>query len=107
MLSKGILMIFPFLSIFWFVFSSLNIGCPPSLNFFREIILVARIIAMSKIFVFVLGLIVFVGGVYCINLYTSVNHGLSRIFLVSKRLVGERHMVVMVCCSVILFFGVL
>lgn len=102
---KGILIVFPFLSIFWFVFRSLNMGCPPSLNFFREVILVARVLRVRKAFVFILGIICFVGGIYCMNLYTIVNHGLFRVFLVPKSAVGERHMVVMVVCIVILFVG--
>ena len=102
---KGFLVIFPFLSIFWFVFSSLNIGCPPSVNFLSEVLLVARILRIRKFFIFFLGMLSFVGGVYCINLYTMVNHGLSRVFLISKTILGERHMVIMVLCIVVLFLG--
>lgn len=105
MIRKGFLVIFPFLRIFWFVFSRLNIGCPPSVNFLSEVILVARILRISKFFIFVLGILRFVGGVYCINLYTIVNHGLSRMFLVSKRMVGERHIVIIVLCIFVLFLG--
>jgi len=104
-ISKGFLVIFPFLRIFWFIFRSLNMGCPPSVNFLREVILVARIIRMSKFFIFFLGMLRFVGGVYCINLYTMVNHGLSRIFLISKTIVGERHIVIIALCIVVLFLG--
>lgn len=102
---KGFLVIFPFLSIFWFIFSSLNIGCPPSVNFLSEVVLVARILRIRKSFMFVLGMMSFVGGVYCINLYTMVNHGLSRVFLISKTMVGERHMVIIILCMVVLFIG--
>lgn len=104
---KGFLIIFPFLRIFWFVFSSLNIGCPPSLNFLREVILFSRIIGIRKVYIFILGIIRFVGGIYCINLYTIVNHGLSRMFLISKRLIGERHIVVIILCILVLCLGVL
>nr|YP_010555715.1 NADH dehydrogenase subunit 4 [Musculium lacustre]UYR45702.1 NADH dehydrogenase subunit 4 [Musculium lacustre] len=107
MISKGFLMIFPFLSIFWFVFSSLNMGCPPSVNFLSEVILVSSILSMSKTYMFILGMLSFVGGVYCMNLYTMVNHGLSSLFLISKASIGERHMVVMVLCSLVLCLGVL
>nr|YP_010555728.1 NADH dehydrogenase subunit 4 [Euglesa coreana]UYR45728.1 NADH dehydrogenase subunit 4 [Euglesa coreana]UYR45741.1 NADH dehydrogenase subunit 4 [Euglesa coreana] len=105
MISKGFLVIFPFLSIFWFVFSSLNMGCPPSVNFLSEVLLVASILSMSKFFMFFLGMLSFVGGVYCMNLYTMVNHGLSSMFLISKTILGERHMVIMVLCMVVLFLG--
>ena len=67
--------------------------------------MVARILRIRKFFIFFLGMLSFVGGVYCINLYTMVNHGLSRVFLISKTILGERHMVIMVLCIVVLFLG--
>lgn len=107
MISKGFLMIFPFLRIFWFVFRSLNMGCPPSVNFLSEVVLVSSILGIRKIYMFVLGILRFVGGIYCINLYTIVNHGLSSVFLISKASIGERHIVVIILCTLVLCLGVL
>jgi len=42
MLLKGSVGVFSLISLFWFIFCILNLGVPPSLSFFSEILIVAR-----------------------------------------------------------------
>lgn len=43
-LNKGLLNFIPRISLIWFLFRVFNIGCPPRLNFLREILILSRII---------------------------------------------------------------
>lgn len=81
-LNKGLMSMFPSLSIWWFLFCSFNIACPPSLNLIREIFLINGLISWSFIFVFFLMFLSFLGGVYNLFLFSFCNHGslYSRIF---------------------------
>lgn len=81
-LNKGLMSIFPSLSIWWFIFCSFNIACPPSLNLIREIFLLNGLISWRFIFVFFLMFLSFLGGVYNLFLFSFCNHGslFSRIF---------------------------
>lgn len=81
-LNKGIMSIFPSLSIWWFIFCSFNIACPPSLNLIREIFLINGLISWSFVFVWFLIFLSFLGGVYNLFLFSFCNHGVlnSRIF---------------------------
>lgn len=81
-LNKGLMSIFPSLSIWWFIFCSFNIACPPSLNLIREIFLLNGLISWRFIFVFFLMFLSFFGGVYNLFLFSFCNHGslFSRIF---------------------------
>lgn len=74
-LNKGLMSIFPSLSIWWFIFCSFNIACPPSLNLIREIFLMNGLISWSFIFVIFLMFLSFLGGVYNLFLFSFCNHG--------------------------------
>lgn len=81
-LNKGLISIFPSLSIWWFIFCAFNMACPPSLNLIREIFLINGLISWRFLFVFFLIFISFLGGVYNLFLFSFCNHGsiYSRIF---------------------------
>lgn len=74
-LNKGLMSIFPSLSIWWFLFCSFNIACPPSLNLIREIFLINGLISWSFLFVVFLIILSFLGGVYNLFLFSFCNHG--------------------------------
>lgn len=78
-LSKGILRIFPIITLFWFLYCIFNIGFPPSLNFFREVFCVASVIWYNIVLSLPSGLILFLAGCYSLILYRWVNHGVIRI----------------------------
>lgn len=74
-LSKGIINIIPFLSLFWFLLCSSNIAAPPSFNLVGEILLINRLIRWSKLTIFFLGLLSFFRAVYSLYLYSYTQHG--------------------------------
>uniref|UniRef100_UPI0030DFC74C NADH dehydrogenase subunit 4 n=1 Tax=Ctenothrips transeolineae TaxID=3045420 RepID=UPI0030DFC74C len=75
-LNKGLISMFPSLSMWWFIFCSFNMACPPSLNLISEIFLVNGLVSWSFYLVFFLMLLSFFGGVYNLFLYTICNHGM-------------------------------
>lgn len=74
-LSKGILLITPTISLWWFIFTIINIAAPPSINLLREIILITSIISTSIWVIILLGRVRFLTAAYSLYLYTAVNHG--------------------------------
>nr|YP_006073406.1 NADH dehydrogenase subunit 4 [Solen strictus]AER38724.1 NADH dehydrogenase subunit 4 [Solen strictus] len=75
MLCKGLLMASPGISFMWFIFCSLNLGCPPSLNFFSEVMLVLVGVSFYSGFIILFILMLVLGGAYSMHLYCSLNHG--------------------------------
>ena len=102
-LCKGILSIFPGLRFLWFLTIILNLGCPPSLNFLREVFLVGRVIFLRGGYIIPLGLICFVRACYCLYLYCSVNHGRSFFYYSGLRFSRERTLISVLGCCFSLF----
>lgn len=76
-LTKGILLLMPRISIWWFLFCIINIAAPPSINLLGEIIIFPSTIFSSAYFTLPLGLISFIAALYSIYLYTASQHGRS------------------------------
>ena len=74
-ITKGLLIIIPKLSIFWFLLSVINIGAPPSINLLREIFLLTRILRSSLWICLTIGIIRFLSAAYSLYLYVSLQHG--------------------------------
>jgi len=72
---KGGLLIFKTIVLWFFVFRALNMGVPPSLNFFREVSILIASVGFRSIFLFSLMPIFLISGVYCIYFFISINHG--------------------------------
>lgn len=104
-LCKGLLKVCPMVSLFWFIFCSFNLGCPPSLNFFREVFLSLRGLWYSLYFILMLILIVFLGGASSVYLYCVLNHGGHSYFLLRKRIVRDRMVRIGLSCCFFLFFS--
>nr|ALO77571.1 NADH deshydrogenase subunit 4 [Lamiinae sp. GENSP02] len=75
-LNKGLLNIFPSLSLWWFLLSSSNMAAPPSLNLLGEIMLMNSLISYEKSLMLFLGLISFFSAVYSLFLYSYTQHGM-------------------------------
>ena len=75
LLSKGILNLFPLISIFWFIAISANIAAPPSLNLISEIILLSSILSISPFIFMPLITSSFLAAGYSLFLFTSTQHG--------------------------------
>lgn len=79
--NKGLLCIFPFLSLWWFLLSACNMASPPSINLVSELILIIRLLIYSY---FISGPFFFLrvlAAGYRIYLYITVNHGKYREFI--------------------------
>lgn len=74
-LIKGLLVLAPTLTIWWFLFTARNIAAPPSINLLREIILITSILKISTSAFILLGLTRFFTAAYCLYMYTSIHHG--------------------------------
>lgn len=108
MVCKGILKIFPGLRFLWFIVAVLNIGCPPSLNFLREVFLVIRIFFVGSGLVVPLGLMCFIRASYCLYLYCGVNHGgIVGVEFRSVQLRSRRLGVVFFSCLLLFFLFLL
>lgn len=76
-INKGILTFIPRLCMLWFLFRRFNIGCPPRLNFFREVFILNRIIAFwGSSFIYFL-FISFFSACFRIYLFSYSQHGNS------------------------------
>nr|AOQ30894.1 NADH dehydrogenase subunit 4 [Pleurobranchaea sp. TY-2016] len=72
---KGMLQVFPVLSLWWFFFCCINMACPPTLNLLGEMSVVPILWSCSIVFALVMGLMVFFSASYNMYLYSSLNHG--------------------------------
>nr|BDA99921.1 NADH dehydrogenase subunit 4 [Pirenella pupiformis] len=74
-MSKGMLMLLPFLSMWWFLFCVLNMAAPPSINLLGEIMIFPSVIFSSKYFIFPLAMMSFLSALYSMYLFTCSQHG--------------------------------
>jgi len=89
MLLKGLMLYFPVLTFWWFIFRVINIGAPPFINLFGEIFLIGRILKWNF---FSLGLLIvlsFISACYSLYLFSFSQQGkvwfLYRVEIVSLR----------------------
>ena len=75
LINKGLISIFPRLSLWWFLLCSRNIAAPPSLNLVGEIGLINRILSWSINLAFLLIFISFFSAVYSLYLFSFSQHG--------------------------------
>nr|UWI72015.1 NADH dehydrogenase subunit 4 [Haemaphysalis yeni] len=74
-LIKGMLKIFPSLTLWWFLFSVMNMSAPMTMNLFGELFLFLSILKSSMIFIFPSMLIIFLSACYSMYMYSYLNHG--------------------------------
>nr|YP_010994953.1 NADH dehydrogenase subunit 4 [Polypylis sp. TS-2018]WOZ13961.1 NADH dehydrogenase subunit 4 [Polypylis sp. TS-2018] len=72
---KGILQMYPMISLSWFVYCCINMAVPPSLNLLGEMFIVPTMYSLSMLFILMMGLLVFMSGLYNMYLYSCINHG--------------------------------
>lgn len=72
---KGIINLFPSLTIWWFTLNARNLGAPPSINIIAEAILLTATIAFSKISMILLFFMIIFTTAYCLLLYRRTQYG--------------------------------
>lgn len=83
-LNKGLINLFPKITIFWFILVIGNMAAPPSLNLFREISAIIAIYGFSVYSLFPVILICFFRCSYRLYLYISIQHGKLNKYLNNK-----------------------
>nr|ALO76527.1 NADH deshydrogenase subunit 4 [Scydmaeninae sp. 840218] len=74
-INKGMINLFPSLSLWWFLFSVINMSAPPSLNLLSEIIIITSLVNLNYILLMLLMVILFFSAAYSLFLYSSSQHG--------------------------------
>ena len=73
-LTKGLLLLAPSITLWWFLFITANIAAPPYINLLREIILISRLLSSSLIYSFPIIILRFIAVAYSLHLYTLSQH---------------------------------
>nr|QHE65368.1 NADH dehydrogenase subunit 4 [Neptuneopsis gilchristi] len=80
-LSKGMLMLIPSVTLWWFLFCVTNMAAPPSINLLGEIMIFPSTTFSSSYFLTSLALMSFIAALYSMYLFTATQHGGSPKFL--------------------------
>nr|AIX92139.1 NADH dehydrogenase subunit 4 [Monomachus antipodalis] len=75
MINKGMIMIMPNISLWWFLMCISNMAAPPSLNLFSEIEIICKMINYNNMFMFILMISMIFNAFYNIFLFSLINHG--------------------------------
>nr|YP_010329410.1 NADH dehydrogenase subunit 4 [Haemaphysalis campanulata]UNO53841.1 NADH dehydrogenase subunit 4 [Haemaphysalis campanulata] len=72
---KGLMKIFPSLTLFWFLFSIVNMSAPLTMNLMGELFLSISIMKWSLFFIFPIMILIFMSACYSMYMYSYLNHG--------------------------------
>nr|QFU14533.1 NADH dehydrogenase subunit 4 [Dermacentor marginatus] len=89
LLIKGMIMVFPNLTLWWFLFSIFNMSAPLTMNLFGELFLSASLLKFSMFLMVPIMLLIFLAACYTIYMYSYINHGKGWV-LFSNFLISER-----------------
>lgn len=96
---------FPMFTMFWYVFTIINMGCPPSLNYFSEVFIFTTVKGMSSVYILPMALICQFRCVYGVFLYGYVNHGGVSSLIRRKRSLRDRYLRRFLFSRIVLFLG--
>nr|UNO54386.1 NADH dehydrogenase subunit 4 [Argas persicus] len=94
MLLKGLGLVFPFLSFWWFLFCVINMAAPPSMNFVSEVVLLGSMIKYSLFFLLILFFLSFFSACYSLYMYSYTQHG-SGWVVFGVKMISEREYLLM------------
>nr|QVV23876.1 NADH dehydrogenase subunit 4 [Hyalomma anatolicum]QVV23889.1 NADH dehydrogenase subunit 4 [Hyalomma excavatum] len=83
-LIKGMMLIFPNLTLWWFLFSVINMSAPMTMNLFGELFLSVSLMKYSFFFIGPISLLIFFSACYSMYMYSYINHGKSWILYSNK-----------------------
>lgn len=102
LINKGLIILFPSLTVSWFMLSVYNIRAPPSLSLLREILLTSSVLYWRVITFLWLMIINFISMVYTFYLYSQSQQGKVFSSLLSVPTISRREYIV----SILHFLGV-
>nr|YP_007475225.1 NADH dehydrogenase subunit 4 [Placida sp. 1 NY-2013]AGC56265.1 NADH dehydrogenase subunit 4 [Placida sp. 1 NY-2013] len=85
---KGILKLYPILSLWWFLFCCINMAAPPTINLLGEMMIIPATWFSYWGLAVVMSVLVFFSAAYNMYLYGSINHGDSSRYLTSGSSMG-------------------
>nr|UNO54153.1 NADH dehydrogenase subunit 4 [Dermacentor (Indocentor) sp.] len=88
-LIKGMINIFPSLTLWWFLFSMVNMSAPLTMNLFGELFLSVSLMKFSMFMMMPIMILIFLSACYTIYMYSYINHG-SGWVLFSNSMITER-----------------
>lgn len=86
---KGMILIFPNLRLWWFLFRIINISAPITINLFGELFLSVRLIKYRLLLSIFLIIMIFLRACYSIYIYRYINHGQGWIIF-SNKIISSR-----------------
>nr|WRQ18259.1 NADH dehydrogenase subunit 4 [Nandigallia matai] len=75
-LNKGLIYFMPSMSLFMFMFCSFNMGCPPSLNFLSEVMILVSVISYWFSSMYYMVFMSLFGALFSVYLFSYSQHGL-------------------------------
>lgn len=103
MLLKGIMNIFPIITIWWFILSARNLGAPPSINILSETMLITATVAFSSLTTPLLTLAIILSTAYSLLLFRSTQYGPLRNYINPWNLINQRHLSIAAIHSIPIF----
>lgn len=101
---RGILVFFPLFSYLWFFFCVSNMGCPPTFNFFSELLLILGVFCYRNFFIFFFTFLLLLRGFYRIILYIFFNHGGRKFWVISYLAFYLKNLLIIFMFFFFLFF---
>uniref|UniRef100_UPI0031F376A3 NADH dehydrogenase subunit 4 n=1 Tax=Yangiella montana TaxID=3141511 RepID=UPI0031F376A3 len=74
-INKGLIVVLPALSMFWFMFCANNMACPLSLNLFGELLIISSLVSWGSLSILFLMMASFLSCCMSIYLYSITQHG--------------------------------
>nr|YP_010577071.1 NADH dehydrogenase subunit 4 [Tristichotrochus unicus]UZN92189.1 NADH dehydrogenase subunit 4 [Tristichotrochus unicus] len=74
-MNKGMLLVCPMISLWWFLFCVVNMAAPPSINLLSEILVFPSVMFYSVWLLVPVAMMSFLAAVYSLFLYVSTQHG--------------------------------
>lgn len=103
-LLKGIINIFPVMTIWWFILSARNLGAPPSINILSETILITATISFSSLTIPIIVIIIILTTAYCLLLYRTTQYGPVSNYINPWNIHNHRHLSISAFHSFPVFF---
>nr|YP_009131419.1 NADH dehydrogenase subunit 4 [Sclerolinum brattstromi]AIL54779.1 NADH dehydrogenase subunit 4 [Sclerolinum brattstromi] len=76
-LTKGMINIFPSMTLWWFISCSVNMAAPPSINLLSEILLITSTLSCTPLLAIFLMALSFLTAVYSLFMFAATQHGIS------------------------------
>nr|YP_010943509.1 NADH dehydrogenase subunit 4 [Mactra alta]WLS55689.1 NADH dehydrogenase subunit 4 [Mactra alta] len=107
LMNKNVLRVFPWFSFYWFSFLVVNMSCPPSINFFSEVVMFSTLKGVSWAYILPLGLMCEFTCIYCVFVYGFTNHGGVSGFINAYPGLSDRYLMSFLLSLFILILGCL